>query len=161
MEAEYTQPRSNGNSDEPCAAARGATVVVVDDDSGVRQLYATFLLRQGFSVIAVRTGREGLAKAKETDVQGIILDLALPDDTGYNLCRKFRRLETCKNAFITMISGTYLLSEERAFAAGADAILKKPFSTADLARTLCRGIADRQAGRLTKRELSRGSLSNW
>lgn len=133
----------------------GRTVLVVDDDSAVRQLYTTFLLRQGFEVVGVRTGREGLAKVKESPVKGIILDLALPDDIGYNLCKKLRRLEGARDAFVVMISGTHELSEEKAFAVGADAVIKKPFSTTDLARVLCKGIADREAGRLTKRELQK------
>lgn len=133
-------------------AQPASTVLVVDDDSGVRQLYTHYLRRQGFEVIAVRTGREALNKAKKTRMTGALLDLALPDGTGYALCRKLRRLEQFKNTFVVMISGTHNLSEEDAFRAGADAIIKKPFSTSDLGRILAKGIEGLRSGKLSKRE---------
>ena len=142
-------------SEERQERAATSTVLVVEDDSGVRQLYSTYLRRQGFEVVAVRTGREGLAQAKELTVSGVLLDLCLPDDSGYNLCRKLRRIDGLRRAFIVMISGTHELSEEKAFNAGADAIVKKPFSTTDLGRIFCKGIADIQAGRPTRRDIAR------
>ena len=157
MEEESGEGVAEREDLDAAAMAAGNLVLVVDDDSGVRQLYSTFLLRQGFEVIAVRTGREGLAKAKDVVLSGVILDLALPDDNGYELCKKLRRIEGAQAAFVVMISGTHNLSEEKAFAAGADAVIKKPFSTADLARVLCKGIADRAAGRPSKREIERGT----
>jgi len=146
------QPQPDADSPSKSAHERSAaTVLVVDDDSGVRRLYAHYLRRQGFEVIAVRTGREALNKAKKKPMIGALLDLVLPDGTGYTLCRKLRRLEQFRNTFVVMISGTHNLSEEEAFRAGADAIIKKPFSTSDLGRIVAKGIEGTRTGKLSKR----------
>ena len=54
------------------------TILVIEDDLDIRMLIAMTLKRQGFDVVAVETGEEGLEKAAEIQPLVITLDLMLP-----------------------------------------------------------------------------------
>ena len=69
------------------------TVLVVDDEVNIAHFVQDFLEDNGFHVLLTHTGREGLKAAMETLPDLIILDVDLPDLSGYEVCRLHAREE--------------------------------------------------------------------
>ena len=107
-----------------------AHILVVDDDSQVRQLIGRFLRENGYRVTGVRDGREMRSTLASADVDLIILDLMLPGTSGLDLCRELRAssslpiiMLTAKGEDTDRIVGLEL---------GADDYLPKPFNPREL-----------------------------
>jgi PAS domain S-box-containing protein len=74
-------------------AARGARILVVEDDELVLELAEELLERAGFRVLGARAGGEALRQLGEgLEVAAVVLDLGLPDLGGAELCAGLRRL---------------------------------------------------------------------
>ncbi|GAB3438887.1 response regulator transcription factor [Streptomonospora sediminis] len=65
-------------------------VLVIDDEPNIRDLVQAALRFHGFSVTTAETGDEGLARAHEERPDLIVLDVLLPDVSGFEVCRKLR-----------------------------------------------------------------------
>jgi DNA-binding response OmpR family regulator len=104
------------------------TVLVVDDDEGVRDLLDVTLRRAGFTVLLASDGREGvdLFRLHADEICAVVLDRTMPDIGGEDAFDEIRRIRP--DARIMLISG---YSEERAawhfIDKGLDAFMHKPF----------------------------------
>jgi len=105
-----------------------ATVLVVDDDEGVRDLLDTTLGRVGLTVLLASNGREGveLFRRHADEIDAVVLDRTMPDIGGEDAFDEMREIRP--EVRIMLISG---YSEERAawhfIDKGLDAFLHKPF----------------------------------
>ncbi len=79
--------------EDPSVEASG-TVLVVDDDEGVREVAREFLQRAGFEVLSAPGGRAALEILRErgADVDVVLLDLVMPDMAGEQAFVELRRL---------------------------------------------------------------------
>ncbi|MBW2543623.1 MAG: PAS domain S-box protein [Deltaproteobacteria bacterium] len=108
-----------------------STVLVVDDDEGVRNLLAETLRRVGLTVLLASDGREGvdLFRLHADEIRAVVLDRTMPDIGGEDAFDEIRRIRP--DARIMLISG---YSEERAawhfIDKGLDAFMHKPFEPA-------------------------------
>jgi DNA-binding NarL/FixJ family response regulator len=137
----------------------GATVLVVDDDDTHRELISTVLGRAGFSTVDAANGEEAMAAARRHHPRLVVLDIRLPDLSGYEICRRLRD-EFGATLAIVFLSGERTEGLDRAagLLVGADDYLVKPFSPDELlARVrirLPRVVEEAPlASDLTKREL--------
>jgi DNA-binding NarL/FixJ family response regulator len=137
----------------------GATVLVVDDDDTHRELISTVLGRAGFSTVDAANGEEAMAAARRHQPRLVVLDIRLPDLSGYEICRQLRD-EFGTTLSIVFLSGERTEGFDRAagLLVGADDYLVKPFSPDELlARVrvrLPRAVDEPPlASDLTKREL--------
>jgi signal transduction histidine kinase/ActR/RegA family two-component response regulator len=107
-------------------AARGpARVLVIEDNTLVRELFQSFLGGRGCACLAARTGTEGLALARAGAPEAIVLDLSLPDADGLALVPALRAL--VPGGRIVAVSAHAGEAERaRAQAAGVDAFFTKP-----------------------------------
>ena len=64
------------------------TLLLVDDDEAKRYVLATWLRRAGHTVAEVGTGREALAAVTAADL--VLLDVNLPDMSGFDVCRQIK-----------------------------------------------------------------------
>ncbi len=108
-----------------------AKILVVDDDIAVRNLIHRFLSKQeDYVVEAAEDGKTALALFERLNPNLVILDVNLPDTTGYQLCQEMQRRT---GVYIMMLTSR---SDEddvvRGFEKGADDYLTKPFSLAEL-----------------------------
>jgi len=109
------------------------TVLVVDDDKGVRELLDATLRRVGLTVLMASDGREGveLFRRHADEIRAVVLDRTMPDIGGEDAFDQIRRIRP--DARIMLLSG---YSEERAawhfIDKGLDAFLHKPFEPAVL-----------------------------
>ena len=110
------------------------TVLVVDDDSDIRELVAFKLEQMGYTVTSEKDGEGGLAAALTEHPDLILLDVMMPKLTGIEVCQRLR--DDPGTAGIPVILITAKAQEvdvERGFAAGADDYIVKPFSPRELA----------------------------
>lgn len=108
-----------------------AKILVVDDDIAVRNLIHRFLSKQeDYVVEAAEDGKTALALFERLNPNLVILDVNLPDTTGYQLCQDMQRRT---GVYIMMLTSR---SDEddvvRGFEKGADDYLTKPFSLVEL-----------------------------
>ncbi len=108
-----------------------AKILVVDDDIAVRNLIHRFLSKQeDYVVEAAEDGKTALALFERLNPNLVILDVNLPDTTGYQLCQEMQRRT---GVYIMMLTSR---SDEddvvRGFEKGADDYLTKPFSLVEL-----------------------------
>jgi DNA-binding NarL/FixJ family response regulator len=137
----------------------GATVLVVDDDGVCRELISTLLDRAGFSSVDAANGAEAMAAARRHLPKLVLLDVRLPDVSGYEVCRELRD-EFGDQVAIVFLSGERTEGFDLAagLLVGADDYVVKPFSADELlARVRLRlpspANGSPPASDLTKREL--------
>ena len=88
-------------------------------------------LGKSFVVDSVRTGEEGMQRALAGGQDVIVLDLSLPDKSGYDVCRSIR-LAQVNTPIIILTGAADVTSRVTLLNAGADDYLTKPFSVAEL-----------------------------
>ena len=66
----------------------GATVLIVEDEPSIGLLVRTYLERDGFTPVWVRTGEDALAEVRRRPVALVVLDLGLPGIDGLEVCRR-------------------------------------------------------------------------
>jgi nitrogen-specific signal transduction histidine kinase/CheY-like chemotaxis protein len=121
------------------------TVLVVDDDDGVRELLDALLCRVGLNVLLARDGREGvdLFRRHSDEIRAVVLDRTMPDIGGEDAFDEIRLIRP--DVPIMLISG---YSEERAawhfIDKGLDAFLHKPFEPRALLERVRRIIEGRR-----------------
>ena len=103
------------------------TILIVDDDEGVRQTMAEVLSIEGYEVVEAASGEEAIAAAMGTRIDSFLLDMEMPRMSGIEVCRAIRALDNYKTTpiiFVTGVEENWGLSE--AFDAGADDLITKP-----------------------------------
>jgi DNA-binding response OmpR family regulator len=111
----------------PATQAGATSVLVVEDDPGIAMLLVRALVRGGYHVDHVVTGREAL-RADDPDV--VLLDLGLPDTDGVQVCRELRQRSSA--AIIVVTAYGEEVDRVAALDAGADDYLVKPFGLSEL-----------------------------
>lgn len=104
-------------------------VLVADDDADIREILEILLKAEGFEVVLASDGKEAIALADET-VNLIILDVAMPQKNGFQVCKEIRKTSMVPILFLT--AKTMESDKVIGFSAGADDYLVKPFSNAEL-----------------------------
>jgi len=107
-----------------------AKILVVDDDPAIRNLIHRYLGKQEYVVESAEDGKRALEAFERLNPDLVILDVNLPDTTGYKLCQEMQRLT---GVFILMLTSRN--DEEdvvKGFEKGADDYITKPFSLVEL-----------------------------
>jgi adenylate cyclase len=110
-----------------------AKILVVDDTPRNVKLLADLLAVKGYGVITAGSGREALAQVQAEQPDLVLLDVVMPEMSGYEVCRKIR--ESAATAMLPIVMVTALdPAEERVkgIDAGADDFLTKPINQAEL-----------------------------
>jgi CheY-like chemotaxis protein len=110
------------------------SVLVIDDDETVRDLMQSFLTKEGYGVIAVSSGQEGLECARRMSPDAITLDVVMPGMDGWSVLSVLKA--DPKLADIPVILLTILDNQSTGYALGAADYLTKPIDRELLLRTL-------------------------
>ncbi|MCX6928698.1 MAG: ATP-binding protein, partial [Verrucomicrobia bacterium] len=94
------------------------TALIIDDEPALLEMLAKTLLLKGFQVLLAPTGRRGIEFATGAHPDVIILDLAMPDCSGFQVVEQLRAQPETKNTPIFIHTGTVLNEQERQHLAG-------------------------------------------
>jgi two-component system, OmpR family, response regulator RegX3 len=114
----------------PLADERFPTVLLVEDETSIAEPFARALERSGFHTTVAHTGAEAIELASRLEPQVVLLDLALPDLDGRDVCRELRRSSDVPIIMVTA-SGT-VTDRIVGLELGADDYVVKPFATAEV-----------------------------
>ncbi|MCS6835571.1 MAG: response regulator [Anaerolineae bacterium] len=108
-------------------------ILVVDDDDMNREVIEAFLLLAEYRVAQARDGTEGLELARRLRPDLLLLDVRLPDLSGYEVCRQLKGDPSTQAIPIILVSG-YAGEDvaQTVQASGADGFLERPFTSAQL-----------------------------
>lgn len=106
-------------------------ILLVDDDTELVRVLRAALEDAAFTVVFVHLGKEAIKWVESQAVSAVILDVGLPDMSGFDVCRELRKLNanvpilflTSKGDEVDRVTG---------FALGADDYILKPFSIREL-----------------------------
>jgi len=115
------------------AVAPMRTVLLIDDESDVRNVLGELLRHYGWQVFHAEDGDEGVRLAKTHLPDVVLCDLLMPRGNGLQVCRALRQIEALRRTKIAIISGRDFDSDRhQALEAGADDYLVKPVDPARL-----------------------------
>jgi len=113
----------------------GRLVVVADDEEDILDLVTTIIERSGHEVLPVRDGAAALAAIRERRPDLVVLDIAMPEVDGLEVLRRLRSDAQTSELPVLLLSARAQEDDVRlAFATGANAYVKKPFSPGELSR---------------------------
>ena len=126
----------------PSVARSSDRILIVDDDPAVRGLVAAVLEHAGFETETAETGDEALNAVETRKPKLVLLDVRLPDMSGYSVCRALRE-QRPDSVPIIFLSGerTEWYDRVGGLLLGADDYIVKPFAPDELVarvRTLLR-----------------------
>ena len=109
-----------------------AKLLIIDDDAHLRESLAEVLELEGFECAQAGAAHAGIEAAKKLDPDVVIMDIQLPDSSGFQICQTLRKRS--RDTILIMMTGRCLSSEEKkqGFELGADEYITKPFDLAEL-----------------------------
>lgn len=111
----------------------GQKILVVDDSWTELTMIATPLRNSGFEVVTAVDGDEAVEKVLRERPQCIVLDVVLPKQNGFQLCRRLKNAEISKHIpIILLTSKNTPLDKSWGLRQGADLYVTKPFNADEL-----------------------------
>lgn len=125
-------------------AKTGSTILIADDDLHILGLLRNYFRQRGFQVLEAPDGDKAMELVLEQRPSVVILDVMMPGQSGWEVCRSIRENESLAHTGVVMLTGIgELLNEMTSPLYGADAYLDKPFNLADLDRVVGEVLAKR------------------
>ena len=118
------------------AANGGPLILIIDDEVAARDLSSRTLARAGCATLGAATGAEGLALARAREPALILLDICLPDQSGWLVLETLKR--TPATASIPVVVLSIIDDREQALGAGAAEHVLKPTDRTKLVATVLR-----------------------
>ena len=106
------------------------TVLIVEDEFNIGKLVRTYLQRDGYAVVWVRSGEDGLVELSRHAIDLIVLDVGLPGIDGFEVCRRVRA--TSAVPVIVLTARDEETDRVVGLELGADDYVPKPFSPREL-----------------------------
>jgi two-component system OmpR family response regulator len=113
----------------------GQRILVVDDETSISDLISTSLRFVGFEVRTAATGSQALAVAEEFKPHAIVLDVMLPDQDGFEVCRQIRN-EGVNVGVLFLTAKDGMEDKVAGLTIGGDDYMTKPFSLEELVARL-------------------------
>ena len=127
-------------------AAPLASVLVIDDTIENLRLLSNLLGEQGYEVRAVTSGRQALRAVEHDPPDLILLDIAMPEMDGYEVCRRLRAQDRCKDVPVIFITAsTETADKVQAFDTGGVDYVTKPFQLEEVLARVKTHLALRRA----------------
>jgi two-component system sensor histidine kinase ChiS len=112
-------------------------ILVVDDEADIRNLINIFLRGKGYEVTTASNGDEALTKAALEKPDLVLLDILMPEMSGFDVCTSLKK--NADTARVPVIMCSVLARNEdrtKAFQVGAASYLTKPFNFEAAARVI-------------------------
>lgn len=121
-------------------------ILIIEDDEDVALSLQTGLEREGYIVLWESTGGGGVTCAREHNPHLIVLDIRLPDGSGFDFCRQMRQMKL-KQPILMLTARREELDKVLGLEMGADDYVTKPYSLQEL-RSRIRALLRRAYGEL-------------
>ena len=138
----------------------GKTILVVDDDSHIREVIRFALAKAGLDVLEAGNGEEALAIVDRVRPDLMILDITMPEMDGLEVCRALRKSSDMPILFLS--SRTDEVDRVVGLEIGGDDYVTKPFSPRELVarvQVILKRVGRNPSDDSDKKELSRGLLT--
>ena len=119
------------------------SILVVDDESEIREGLELLLTSEGYGVASAETGESGLAKLEEHPYDLLLLDVSLPDRNGLELLREIRRRDPQLSVVLITAYGSIDMARA-AFKGGALDYITKPWSNDELLAQVAQAVESRR-----------------
>ncbi len=126
------------------------SILVVEDDSAVGRSLGDALKREGYAISWKTTGAEGIQFAEKNRPDLIILDVRLPDGSGFDVCRTLRNLKM-RQPILMLTARTDEMDKVLGLELGADDYVTKPYAIRELLSRI-RALLRRSYGELSSTE---------
>ncbi|MGC1210439.1 MAG: SpoIIE family protein phosphatase [Micromonospora sp.] len=112
-----------------------ATVLVVDDSRTKRYLLVSWLSRAGFETIEAENGAEALARVENERIDLVVLDVRLPDVSGFEVCERIKAKHPATPVIHVSAHAIDVVDRAQGLTRGADAYLAEPIEPEELVAT--------------------------
>lgn len=119
------------NDEAAAPTAEKTRILVVEDDPEISALMTRYLQDAGYCVTAVTDGQAMDSVMSQQTIQLVLLDLMLPRESGFDLCRRIRAKSDARVIMVTALSG--VTDRVVGLDLGADDYIGKPFELVELA----------------------------
>jgi DNA-binding NtrC family response regulator len=119
------------------------TILVVDDESEIREGLELLLGSEGYGVTIAGTGAEGLARLEEKPFDLLLLDVSLPDRNGLDMLREIRGRDSELSIVLITAYGSVDMARQ-AFKSGALDYITKPWSNDELLKQVAQAVEGRR-----------------
>lgn len=124
------------------AAEMQKRVLVVEDEDNIATALDYLLTREGYVHDRIANGGEAMARIRLSHPDLVLLDVMLPEVSGYEICQSVRGDPALANVKILMMTARGSAMERRkGLALGADGFISKPFELSEL-RVAVRALLD-------------------
>lgn len=106
------------------------TLLVVDDEAGIRELIQLYMEERGYRVLMAEDGKRALELVRTTRPHLVLLDIEMPGESGYDVCRNIRALMSVPILFVSCRQEVH--DKVKGFKLGADDFITKPFDFIEL-----------------------------
>jgi two-component system, NtrC family, response regulator AtoC len=124
-----------------------ASILIIDDEPAITAALAQYFERSGHEVVRAHSGEEGVGAVRRTHPDLVLLDLRLPDVSGFEVLERVRE----HNPVVIMITGHGDVPDAvRAMQAGAESFLTKPIELAHLGAVATRALEKARLRRMNR-----------
>jgi DNA-binding response OmpR family regulator len=114
-----------------------ARILIVEDETPVAMMMVHVLSRAGCDVLVATTGEKGKELAQENEFDLIMLDVDLPDISGFEICSELKQRHSSRHASIVIISGRPSEKDcQHVLELDAADYITKPFDPTDFVRRI-------------------------
>ena len=125
--------------EQPQAAEdRPKRILLVDDDQEIIESMRVALEAKGYEVLVARNGNEGLAAAERDDPDLVILDMMMPQRSGFLVLEKLRVTRTVPTKVIMVTANEGNRHKAYAETLGVDDYIRKPFAMDRLLKSVAK-----------------------
>ena len=110
--------------------AEKSKILIADDEADIRKILRLLLEKKGYTVAEASNGQDAVKKAREGDIDLIIMDIMMPQMSGIEATAAIREFSTVPILFLTAKSMDS--DKESAYISGGDDYIVKPFSSTEL-----------------------------
>jgi len=112
-------------------------ILIVDDEPNIVTLLEFLMRGSDYEVRVARNGEEALRRAESFRPDLVLLDVMMPQRSGFEVCQKIRENPALRDVKIVMLTAKGRdLEKDRGLNLGANAYVTKPFSTKELMNTV-------------------------
>lgn len=123
-------------------ASAARRILVVEDEDNIATALEFLITREGYAHDRVASGAEALPRIRDTRPDLVLLDVMLPEVSGYEICEGIRTDPTLARVKVLMMTARgSALERKRGIELGADGFISKPFELKDLRSEVRRLLA--------------------